>query len=127
MIAVLFPFSLGLVAMCFSLKVRVRLERVENSRWKADLGVVNSHDVKRASQVAPVVENPPASAGDAREAGWILSRDPLEEGLATHSSVCLENAGTEEPGVAESGTRLSDSAHSRRERCAGTLYAHVQT
>ena len=82
---------------------------MENSRWKADLGVVYSHDVKRASQVAPVVENPPASAGDAREAGWILGSDPLEEGLATHSSVCLENPGTEEPGatvhgVAESGT-----------------------
>ena len=133
MIAVLFPFSLGLVPMCFSLKVRVRVERVKNSRWKADLGVVNSHDVKRASQVAPVVENPPTSAGDTREAGWILGReDPLEEGLATHSSVCLENPGTEEPGatvheIAEIGTRLSDSAHTRCERCAGTLYAHVQT
>lgn len=88
MLAGLFPFSLGLVPMCFSLKVQVRVERVENSRWKADLGIGNSHDVKRASQVALVVENPPTSAGDAREAGWILGwEDPLEEGLATRS--CL--------------------------------------
>ena len=41
-----------------------------------------------ASQVALVVKNPPANAGDVRDAvrslGW---EDPLEKGMATHSSV----------------------------------------
>ena len=42
----------------------------------------------RASQVAPVVQNLPANAGEVRDVGSIpgLGR-PLEEGLATHSSV----------------------------------------
>ena len=41
-----------------------------------------------ASQVALVVKNLPANAGDIRDAGSILSReDPLEREMATHSSV----------------------------------------
>ena len=42
-----------------------------------------------ASQVALVVKNPPANAGDLRET-WVQSlgwKDSLEEGMATHSSV----------------------------------------
>ena len=40
-----------------------------------------------ASQVVLVVKNPPADAGDVRDAGLILGlEDPLEEGVATHSS-----------------------------------------
>ena len=31
-----------------------------------------------------MVKNPPANAGDARDLGW---EDPLEEGVATHSSI----------------------------------------
>ena len=47
---------------------------------------------RRASQVALVVKNPPASAGDVRGAGSVPgSRKPLQEGMATHSSSCLEN------------------------------------
>ena len=35
-----------------------------------------------------VVKNPPANAGDIRDAGLILSREgPLEEGMATHPSI----------------------------------------
>ena len=50
----------------------------------------------RASQVALVVKNPPADAGDLRDAGLIPDwEDPLEEGVATHSSIL---AWTEEPG-----------------------------
>ena len=38
-----------------------------------------------------MVKNPPASSGDVRDAGLILGQeDPLEEGMATHSSI-LEN------------------------------------
>ena len=41
-----------------------------------------------ASQVAPVVKNPPANVGDIRDVVPFLSReDPLEEGMATHSSI----------------------------------------
>ena len=42
------------------------------------------HELEGASQVMLVVENPPASAGDARDLGW---EDPLEEGTATRSSI----------------------------------------
>ena len=31
-----------------------------------------------------MVKNPPATAGDMRDGGW---EDPLEEGMATHSSI----------------------------------------
>ena len=53
-----------------------------------------------ASQVLLVVKNPPASAGQVREErsipGW---GDPLEEGMATHSSVLSwRTRRTEEPG-----------------------------
>ena len=45
---------------------------------------------KRASQVALVVKNPPANAGDIRSCvrslGW---EDPLKEGMATHSSILV--------------------------------------
>ena len=41
-----------------------------------------------ASQVAPVVKNLPASAGDVRNVCWIPgSEDPLEEGMGTYSSI----------------------------------------
>ena len=41
-----------------------------------------------ASQVALVVKNPPANAGNVREAGSILGgKDSLEDGMATHSSI----------------------------------------
>ena len=34
-----------------------------------------------------LVKNPPANAGDIRGAGLIPLSDPLEEGMATHSSI----------------------------------------
>jgi len=38
--------------------------------------------------VALVVKNPPVDAGDKRDIGSIPGReDPLEEGMATHSSI----------------------------------------
>ena len=41
-----------------------------------------------ASQVALVVKNLPANAGDKRDAGLISGwEDPLEEGVTTHSSI----------------------------------------
>ena len=54
----------------------------------------------RASQVALVVRNPPANAGDIRDVGPSLRwEDPLEEGIATHSSVLVWRIpSTEEPG-----------------------------
>ena len=47
------------------------------------------------------VKNPPASAGDTRDAaGSIPGEDPVEEGMATHSStLAWRFPWTEEPGV----------------------------
>ena len=42
----------------------------------------------RASQVPLVVKNLPANAGDVRDMGSVPgSEDPLEESMATHSSI----------------------------------------
>ena len=51
-------------------------------------------------QVGLVVKNPLAHAGDARDTGSIHSQeDPLEEGMATHSSIrAWRTPWTEEPG-----------------------------
>ena len=50
----------------------------------------------RASQVALVVKNLSANAGDVRDTD---SEDPLEEGMATHSSILVWRISwTEEPG-----------------------------
>ena len=54
--------------------------------WREVLS--NNYPCCGASQMAPVVKNPPANAGDIRDVGSILGwKDPLEEGIATHSSV----------------------------------------
>ena len=34
-----------------------------------------------------MVRNPPANAGDVRDAGFLGQKDPLEEDMATHSSI----------------------------------------
>ena len=59
---------------------------------------------KRAPQVAPAVMNPTANAGDRRDGVWSLGwEDPLEEGMATHSSVLAWRIPwTEEPGRLQS-------------------------
>ena len=56
------------------------------------------------SQVALVVKNPPANRGDIRDMGLISGwEEPLEEEMATHSSVlCWEIPRTEEPGGLQS-------------------------
>ena len=59
-----------------------------------------------------MVKNPPANAGDIRDAGSIPGReDPLEEGMATHSSILAwEIPWTEEAGGLQ-------STGSQRVRC----------
>ena len=51
-------------------------------------------DMQWVSQVALVVKNPPANAGNIRDTGSIAeSEDPLEEGMEIHSSIlALENS-----------------------------------
>ena len=58
----------------------------------------------QVSQVALVVKNPPANAGDIRDGVWSLGwEDPLEEGMATYSSILAwRMPWTEEPGGLES-------------------------
>ena len=52
-----------------------------------------------ASKVALVVKNPPANAGDVGDEGFLGWEDPLEEDMATHSSVLAWRIPwTEEPG-----------------------------
>ena len=57
-----------------------------------------------AFQVALVVKNPAANAGDLGDAGSIPGwDDPLEEGMATHSSILAwKIPWTEEPGRLQS-------------------------
>ena len=57
-----------------------------------------------ASRVAPAVKSPPAHAGDVKEVSLIPGpEDPLEEGMATHSSVLAWRIPwTEEPGGLQS-------------------------
>ena len=54
--------------------------------------------------MAQLVKNPPANAGDTRDAGSISgSGDPMEEEMATHSSILAwDIPWTEEPGGFES-------------------------
>ena len=51
-----------------------------------------------------MVKNPPANAGDLRDVGSSLGQeDPMEEGMATHSSILAWRIpGTEEPGGLQS-------------------------
>ena len=59
-----------------------------------------------------MVKNSPVKAGDIRDLGSIPGEDPLEEGMATHSSILAWRIPrTEEPGGLQSwghnsGTRL---------------------
>ena len=58
----------------------------------------------RASQVALMVKNPPANAGDIRDVGSILGweRSPGEGNGNPLQYSCLENSGTEKPGGLQS-------------------------
>ena len=48
----------------------------------------HTHTQIWASQVVLLIKNPPDNAGDVRDMGLIpWSEDPLEEGMATHSSI----------------------------------------
>ena len=66
--------------------------------------LVADRTVLVASQVALVVKNPPANAGDTRDLGSIPGQeDPLEKGMATHYSILAWRiAWTEEPGGLQS-------------------------
>ena len=65
-----------------------------------------------------MVKNPPASAGDVRDEGLILGREnPLEEGMAVHSSIlACRIPWTEDPGGLQS-MGLQQNKH----RCESAL------
>ena len=67
-----------------------------------------------------MVKNPPANAGDVTDAGSILGQeDPLEEEMATHSSIhAWRISRTEEPG----GLQTMDSQKNQTR-----LSAHIHT
>ena len=57
-------------------------------RWERIWCIRSSPWKHPASQVAPVVKNPPANAGDLRHMGSIPgSEDPMEEEMAAHCSI----------------------------------------
>ena len=71
-----------------------------------DLGAL-ARASDRPSQVALEVKNLPANAGDRRDMGSIpgYPEDPLEEGMATYSSIfAWRTPWTEEPGGPQSDT-----------------------
>ena len=82
--------------------------------------ISQAKEVPGASPVALLVKNPPANAGDARDAVWSLSgEDPLEKEMATHSSsLGWKIPWTEEPGRPQSmgsqRVRTTEHAHSIR-------------
>ena len=65
----------------------------------SELGLLSSHG--RSSQIALMVKNPPAMQETwVRSLGW---EDPLEKGMATHSSILAWRIPwTEEPGGLQS-------------------------
>ena len=60
---------------------------------------MSSDNVERASQVAQWVKNPPAIQDTQKMQVWSLGQEePLEEGMATNSSILAWRLWTEEPG-----------------------------
>ena len=71
---------------------------------EAALNKIDLHGARGSSGVAQLVKNPPANAGDVRDAGSILDQeDPLEENMAIRSSILAwKISWTEEPGGLQS-------------------------
>ena len=74
-----------------------------------------------ASQAVLVLKNPPANAGDIRDAVQSLGREgPLEEGMAAHSSILAWRIPwTEEPGGLQPMV-LQRVRHGRSDRAHST-------
>ena len=77
---------------------------LQSTRLKQLKRLSSSSTVNLASQATLVVKNLPASAGDIRMQVLSLGReDPLEEGMATHSSILAwKIPWTEKPGGLQS-------------------------
>ena len=80
------------------------------------------------SQVALVVKNPPANAGDTEL--WVRSlgqEDPLEKEMATHSSILAwRMPWTEEPGGCSPQDHIVGPAeHSRGHLACGLILLHL--
>ena len=85
--------------------------------------LLNDNRERQASQVILVVKNPPANAGDLREAGAIFlsQEDPMEEGTTSHSSILAWRIPwTGEPGGLQ-------SIRSQKSRTLKQLSTHVPT
>ena len=69
------------------------------------MGIHDARPTRGASQVALAVKNLPANTGDVKRQGFnaLGQEDPLEEGMATHSSILAWRIPwTEEPGRLQS-------------------------
>ena len=71
-----------------------------------------------------VVQNPPANTGDARDVGFLFMgrEDPLEEEMATHSSIFAKKI----PWIEESGG-LQSMGSQRAGHNWATEHAHIST
>ena len=58
-----------------------------SSLTKQNTAIPEEQKNQRASQVALVVKNSPANAGDVRDAQALGGEDPMEKEMATHSSI----------------------------------------
>ena len=83
---------------------RTTVQRVTKSRTRLSDFTFTFHTHIWASQVELVVKNPPVNVEDIRDMGSITgSEDPLEEEMATHSSILSWRIPwTEEPGRLQS-------------------------
>ena len=72
-----------------------------------------------------VVENPPAmQETQGQSLGW---EDPLEEGMATHSSILAQGISwTEEPGTLVPGVMESDITKATSHACTHCMENHGQ-
>ena len=80
------------------------------------------HSPRDLRQVVLVVKNPPATAGDLTQVPFPGRDDPLEEGMATHSSVLAwripwteEPCGLQSMGSQGVGHNLNDLIHTQRD------------
>ena len=90
--------------MLVILNILYRIEHYNSWFASIHIWVFKLPKERWASQVACMVKNPPANAENIRDVGSVHGwEDPLEEYMATHSSILAWRIpGTEWPGVLQS-------------------------
>ena len=100
-----YPCLGQLYGWCYTIGVNDWMKKWSREQWlQCEAFTLDFRTTSRAPHAAPVVKNPPASAGDIRDVGSVpQSGRSLEEGMATHSSILSWRIPwTEEPGGLQS-------------------------